>query len=209
MSCSHCKGLEILADFSLLTLPGNHYVRPKDCLFVTRMSPYYFVTLAIFATTALTATLPIRATLPDSAAISLTTGPPTTNVNATALDAGSPAFQCLPRGSGYTTSPGYSECAGAIRALPSFPQIAYFGNASPEPFQLPQITRYSNCEVLINTRKTTFTSIESSWTEIGLAAVELNDACQKTRAAPGLGSGLTYAGANNNIVISLRTSPGH
>ncbi|KAL8715876.1 MAG: hypothetical protein Q9220_000543 [cf. Caloplaca sp. 1 TL-2023] len=100
--------------------------------------------------------------------------------------------------------PDSQNCAGALRALPSRPQIANIHTGGVDDgFQLPTFERYKNCEVLIE-GATANTNVESSWLEIGLAATQLNDACLVVNV--GRVGGLTYTGGpyGRAIKITLR-----
>lgn len=154
--------------------------------------------LALFTATNLALTVPPNAALSNPAA------PPDTLQAATQLDATNPrGTVCLERPAGQAVNPELYMCAKALCGLPSTADVGVFANNAPGDFQLPNFSRWKNCEVLIENRYTKSKS-QSSWLEIGLAAIELNEACQEIRNRGYLGSGTTHTGQTNGIRITMR-----
>lgn len=46
--------------------------------------------------------------------------------------------------------------------------------------------------------------VRSSWLAVQVAALELNEACQDVRTAPGLGNAVTYVGALKRMKVTLK-----
>lgn len=158
--------------------------------------------VAVLTPTSFALTVPPNATLSNPATPSGTLQP------ATQLDAPNPRDTvCSPRGPGISIDPSFSSCAKALHGFPSSTETGTFSNAGRGDFQLPTFSRWRNCEVLVEIIAPS-ARVRSSWAEIGLAAVELNEACQEIRDNGFLGSGVTYAGPANGIKISLRAYSG-
>ena len=140
--------------------------------------------------------LVLSASIPDT---SLTITQPVehnlTSVGATFLCRPQPGFRTV-------VFPTTADCAAALRALPSSPDVGIFHTGgSSDGFQLPVFERYRKCEVLIEG-----SNGRSSWLEIGLAAIELNMACLESGPASNTG-GTTYVSPYNRIKITLRGYP--
>ncbi|KAL8794669.1 MAG: hypothetical protein Q9195_002744 [Heterodermia aff. obscurata] len=110
-------------------------------------------------------------------------------------------FDCTPNPPyRWTAFPHAQNCAAALRALPSSPNIASFHTGGPgDGYQLPTFERYKDCEALIELRGG---AVRSSWLEIGLAALEVNAACLTTEA--GTAGAVTFTGVGDRIKITLR-----
>ncbi len=157
----------------------------------------HFVLTALFSSTNLALTIPPSAVLSDPAA------PSASLQAATQLDATGPRNTvCTP--SSQTIGPDFASCAIALRGLPSTAEVGVFSNTAAGAFQIPTFSRWKNCEVLIEPRYPN-SNVQSSWLEIGLAVVELNQACLG-RDSSTLGSGVTYTGLTNGIKVSIRTN---
>ena len=102
----------------------------------------------------------------------------------------------------WTVFPTQKDCASAMRALPTVPDITTFHTGGDDDgYKLPTFERFKNCEILIEGLGPSGIS-RSSWIEVGLAATELSLAClDNEHSSPG---GVTYTGAANGIKITLR-----
>ena len=74
--------------------------------------------------------------------------------------------------------------------------------ADPD-FKLPQDVDYENCQISVEIANRDTDPPVSSWTEIGLAMVELNMACLTDDENTSAG-GTTNAGTKDGIKITLR-----
>ena len=93
-------------------------------------------------------------------------------------------FECIRKGSSTTTGPSNADCAAALRAVPLNPNIGTFYSVGAGNFQLPYFETYKGCTVLIS-MKGRYERVQSSWLAVHLAALELNAACDATRARTG------------------------
>ena len=109
-------------------------------------------------------------------------------------------FHCIPSSKlkPWTKRPSLRDCSRALRQLPSGSDIHTFSHRAMFPFQLPTDTTVGSCKasVFFHREKT---SCRSSWTEIGLAALELALACKKGDDT----GGNTTTGAQDLIEVKL------
>lgn len=84
----------------------------------------------------------------------------------------------------YPIKPKQQDCALALRVFPSRPEIYNFHNAgAADLYQLPWFERYKTCEVLVGIDAGEGDVESSSWTEVGMAAMELIMGCTDTTGA--------------------------
>ena len=110
---------------------------------------------------------------------------------------------CTKRDGSVRIQPGFADCAGALRLLPLNPSAGTFYNQGRGDFQLPYFDTYKTCTVLVSLRSP-LDRVQSSWLAVQVAAMELNEACQDVRAAPGLGSATTFVDGLNSMRITLQ-----
>lgn len=175
--------------------------------------PLLSLSLALLSPPALALTVPGSLDLTNPTPP--TTTPPTTSgapplngttssdLNGTASNAN--AFTCLKRTAQTTQEPDFADCAAALRSLPLNAAVGVFWNAG-EPlgdFQLPYFETYRSCQVVVSLRSA-YDRVRSSWLAVAVAALELNAACQGVRAAPGLGSAVTFVDGLQTMKIELK-----
>ena len=146
-----------------------------------------FLSLALLASSALALTLPPQGPNLVSPSDDLHTysnlDGTNSNLNGT-VGADPKKFECIRKGSSTTTGPSNADCAAALRAVPLNPNVGTFYSVGSGNFQLPHFETYKGCTVLIS-MKSRYDRVQSSWLAVHLAALELNAACEATRAKTG------------------------
>ena len=109
-------------------------------------------------------------------------------------------YGCIPSSKfqPWTKRPSLRDCGGAIRRLPSSPDIGTFGPKSLFPFCIPTDATVGSCKVTVGFSGA-IQSVRSSWTEIGLSAVELALGCIKKEYT----GGSTTTGPQDLIKVEL------
>ena len=112
-------------------------------------------------------------------------------------------FTCTKRDASVRIQPGFADCAGALRLLPLDPSVGIFYGQGRGDFQLPYFDTYKSCTVLVSLHSS-IDRVQSSWLAVQVAAMELNEACQDVRTAPGLGFATTFVDGLNSMKITLQ-----
>lgn len=101
----------------------------------------------------------------------------------------------------FTRRPRLRDCGGAMRRMPSLPDIAVFKllDRTTPVYQLPEYYEEGSCLIKINFTEHALSEI-STWTEIGLAAVQESIACIKGTHT----GGLATCGEQNKITVDLK-----
>lgn len=110
------------------------------------------------------------------------------------------AYTCIPSSKykPWTSRPTVRDCGGAIVRLPSGGDISEFKARAQNPFMLPVDREIGSCKITVGLAREA-TSARSSWTEIGLAATAMSQACIKgTRTG-----GRVFTGDQNKIEVAL------
>ncbi|KAL6713945.1 hypothetical protein ACLMJK_008439 [Lecanora helva] len=95
--------------------------------------------------------------------------------------------------------PSFTDCAMALRKIPSSTTAATFSNMGATPlYRLPAGVQHGNCRVRIALIAGASRE-ESSWAEVGIAALQLLDACYDVEKS----AGTTVAGRDDRIEINV------
>ena len=156
----------------------------------------HFLVLALFSPSAL------AATIPPGISLTTPTDPLSTTVSLNATSKGN--FVCNTRGTSFSAQePVFADCAGALRSMSLNPNVGTFFNTGRGDFQIPYFHTYRTCTVIVDLRSS-LDKVQSSWLAVHVAALELNEACQEVRKAPGLSWGYTYLDGSGAMRISLK-----
>lgn len=98
------------------------------------------------------------------------------------------------------TCPTFSDCGNAIRRLPNdFDKGTFHTDGQKDTFRLPIYESWGSCIVAVVLGGRETVTDKSSWLEISLAAIELNEVCRVGEIT----GGKIMAGATNKIWIKL------